>query len=503
MVTGERLTITMTGGAPWGFRLQGGGSFPLEVAKIRKKSHASDADLREGDTVVSINGVQLAGKTHQSAMGLVDVASNQITMEVIRSKSAASRPLDPQRQPRIIPVVEGQEKTGPGLVSKATANYSTTEGNTRRDIHTDEYVINAENGRRITKTVTEEKITRFQNNLSPSQAQGSLSPAKSQSSLSRLSPSTSQTSVISGEHVSRSPNRSPVMWKPPSLSPASDRSNTLQEKPKSSVSYQPNINISVQSTSVSSAPIAKPSMLKQSVKFDKEPVKPAKKESKENIDPIIMSEQAKWEARQGPASVPKFKLENFGCNTFPRSAERRKQSIERVDDPRYPMFEVYKPSWKPPVEAPPPEPKLPPVAPRALSPAPPPLQFSDQSVLVQHHPGMIKPPAQNYEYLQLEPPPPPPPMPPAQGPPPTAPKPKRFRPGLASTPKDEETEHHHPPDHLPVFAPRVYFAPEDDSGFPGSPTRSDPYPVGDDHSDASSVGAISRKKTLFGLSLLR
>lgn len=34
MVTGERLTLTLTGGAPWGFRLQGGGGYPLEVAKV-------------------------------------------------------------------------------------------------------------------------------------------------------------------------------------------------------------------------------------------------------------------------------------------------------------------------------------------------------------------------------------------------------------------------------------------------------------------------------------
>ena len=34
MVTGERLTITITGGAPWGFRLFGGENFPLEVAKV-------------------------------------------------------------------------------------------------------------------------------------------------------------------------------------------------------------------------------------------------------------------------------------------------------------------------------------------------------------------------------------------------------------------------------------------------------------------------------------
>ena len=60
---------------------------PTEIIlyfQIRKKSHASDAGLREGDTVVSINGVPMSGTTHQSAMGLVEVASNQIVMEVIR-----------------------------------------------------------------------------------------------------------------------------------------------------------------------------------------------------------------------------------------------------------------------------------------------------------------------------------------------------------------------------------------------------------------------------------
>lgn len=34
MVTGQKLTVTIKGGSPWGFRLQGGGNFPLEVAKV-------------------------------------------------------------------------------------------------------------------------------------------------------------------------------------------------------------------------------------------------------------------------------------------------------------------------------------------------------------------------------------------------------------------------------------------------------------------------------------
>ena len=447
-------------------------------------------------------------------------------------------------------MVEGDEKSGPGLVSKASANFSTTEGNTRRDVHTDEYVMKSGDGKRITKTVTEERVTRFQDSLSPSRVQGGvspaqsqgsiyglssstsqssiglsstsqssfglspsraqsgLSPAQSQGSLYGLSSSTSQTSVISGEHIGRSPNRSPVMWKPPSQSPASDRSSVLQDKSKS---YQPNFNISVESTNVSSAPIAKPSRLfkptktvtvkepaktitvKETIVVDK-PVNVG--DTKENEDPIKMSEQAKWEARKGPDTVPKFKLENFGCNTFPRSVGRRKQSLERVEDPRYPMFEVYKPSWRAPAESFSLTPQAPPVPPKPLSPAPPSISYPDENNRPDHFPGMIRPPAQNFDILQLQPPPPPPPMPPALGPP-TAPKPKKFRPGSVSMPIAHVEEHHHHPGHVPVFAPKVYFAPEDDSGFPGSPTRSDSMNIGDEHSDVSSLTLANRSKLEF------
>ena len=404
-------------------------------------------------------------------------------------------------------MMEGTGKAAPGLVSTAHADYSTTEGNTRLNVRTDEYVMNSSDGKRITKTVTEERVTRYQQDgLSPSRSSGQSgpSPAQSQSSLygqstSGLSASTSQTSILSGEHISRSPNRSPVMWKPPSLSPIPDRSNTLQEKSTSPNTYQLNIQVSPARKNTSVSPVPKP------VKAVKE-TKPADKHSKENVDPIIMSEQAKWEARQGPSSVPKFKLENFGCNTFPRSAAKKWESVERIEDPRYPMFDVFKPSWKAPAESTPPKTQPPPVAPKPAPPTPPvvpqamqPYQIPVHHSETVHRPGMIKPPAQNYEVLQLQPAPPPPPMPPAPGPPPTAPKPKKFRPGYASTPKHrshEELELHHHPDHLPVFAPKVYFAPEEDSGIPGSPTRSDPLAMGDEHSDISSHGA-SRSKFIF------
>lgn len=35
MVSGDNVTVTLTGGAPWGFRLTGGGALPLEISKVR------------------------------------------------------------------------------------------------------------------------------------------------------------------------------------------------------------------------------------------------------------------------------------------------------------------------------------------------------------------------------------------------------------------------------------------------------------------------------------
>jgi hypothetical protein len=38
MAAGERITISMSGGGPWGFRLYGGDDDPLVVAKVSSLS---------------------------------------------------------------------------------------------------------------------------------------------------------------------------------------------------------------------------------------------------------------------------------------------------------------------------------------------------------------------------------------------------------------------------------------------------------------------------------
>uniref|UniRef100_A0A8C3VCR3 Synaptopodin 2-like protein n=1 Tax=Catharus ustulatus TaxID=91951 RepID=A0A8C3VCR3_CATUS len=76
----EEMLITLSGGAPWGFRLQGGSEQkrPLQVSKIRKRSKACRGGLWENDVLVSINGKSCAGLSHANAMQIIDSSNGTI-----------------------------------------------------------------------------------------------------------------------------------------------------------------------------------------------------------------------------------------------------------------------------------------------------------------------------------------------------------------------------------------------------------------------------------------
>ncbi|XP_043912136.1 synaptopodin 2-like protein [Protopterus annectens] len=89
MVAREQVLITLSGGTPWGFRLQGGSEQgrPLQVAKVRKRSKACRAGLLENDMLVSINGKTCTGLSHAGAMHLIDSSSNVLHILVTRSST--------------------------------------------------------------------------------------------------------------------------------------------------------------------------------------------------------------------------------------------------------------------------------------------------------------------------------------------------------------------------------------------------------------------------------
>uniref|UniRef100_A0A3B4V6L1 Synaptopodin 2-like protein n=1 Tax=Seriola dumerili TaxID=41447 RepID=A0A3B4V6L1_SERDU len=84
----EEVIITLSGGAPWGFRLQGGVEHqkPLQVAKVRKRSKACRAGLREADELVSINEQPCGTLSHAQAMNLIDSSSGILHIRVKRSE---------------------------------------------------------------------------------------------------------------------------------------------------------------------------------------------------------------------------------------------------------------------------------------------------------------------------------------------------------------------------------------------------------------------------------
>ncbi|NXE19700.1 SYP2L protein, partial [Ardeotis kori] len=82
----EEMLITLSGGAPWGFRLQGGSEQkrPLQVSKIRKRSKACRGGLWENDVLVSINGKSCAGLSHATAMQIIDDSNGTLNIRVKR-----------------------------------------------------------------------------------------------------------------------------------------------------------------------------------------------------------------------------------------------------------------------------------------------------------------------------------------------------------------------------------------------------------------------------------
>ncbi|XP_030631628.1 synaptopodin 2-like protein [Chanos chanos] len=83
----EEVMVILSGGAPWGFRLQGGAEQqkPLQVAKVRKRSKACRAGLREADELVSINDMPCKDLSHAQAMSLIDSGRGTLHLRVKRA----------------------------------------------------------------------------------------------------------------------------------------------------------------------------------------------------------------------------------------------------------------------------------------------------------------------------------------------------------------------------------------------------------------------------------
>ncbi|XP_047232029.1 synaptopodin 2-like protein [Girardinichthys multiradiatus] len=106
----EEIVVCLSGGAPWGFRLQGGveQQKPLQVAKVRRRSKACRAGLREHDELIAIGDQMCADLTHAQAMSIIDEETSTLNLKVRRnlsgftSSSCAARCTSPRSSIKVL-----------------------------------------------------------------------------------------------------------------------------------------------------------------------------------------------------------------------------------------------------------------------------------------------------------------------------------------------------------------------------------------------------------------
>lgn len=110
--------MSLVGPAPWGFRLQGGKDFnmPLTISSLKDGGKASQAHVRIGDVVLSIDGISAQGMTHLEAQNKIKACTGSLNMTLQRASAAAkSEPVSVQK----VRFVQHPRFSTPGAIALA------------------------------------------------------------------------------------------------------------------------------------------------------------------------------------------------------------------------------------------------------------------------------------------------------------------------------------------------------------------------------------------------
>ncbi|XP_030047655.1 synaptopodin-2 [Microcaecilia unicolor] len=120
MGTGDYICITMNGGAPWGFRLQGGTEHkqPLQVSKVLENSKARSAGLFEGDEVVAINGRPCADLLQAQIITLINSRADTLQMLIKRLASGINGAPFPGTEARTYKTVDREDYKMSGTLER-------------------------------------------------------------------------------------------------------------------------------------------------------------------------------------------------------------------------------------------------------------------------------------------------------------------------------------------------------------------------------------------------
>ncbi|NP_956152.1 LIM domain-binding protein 3b isoform X2 [Danio rerio] len=107
----SNYTVTLSGPAPWGFRLQGGKDFnmSLTISRITPGSKAASGNLNQGDIITAIDGVSTEGMTHLEAQNKIKAATTKLSLTMQRSRRPAPVPTATPRMDSPMPVIPHQK----------------------------------------------------------------------------------------------------------------------------------------------------------------------------------------------------------------------------------------------------------------------------------------------------------------------------------------------------------------------------------------------------------
>uniref|UniRef100_A0AAQ5YVW6 PDZ domain-containing protein n=1 Tax=Amphiprion ocellaris TaxID=80972 RepID=A0AAQ5YVW6_AMPOC len=90
----SNYSVTLSGPAPWGFRLQGGKDFnmPLTISRLTDGGKAAKGGIAVGDLVLSIDGIATEGMNHLEAQNKIKSCTGNLSLTLQKAPSVPKPP---------------------------------------------------------------------------------------------------------------------------------------------------------------------------------------------------------------------------------------------------------------------------------------------------------------------------------------------------------------------------------------------------------------------------
>lgn len=136
--------VSLTGPAPWGFRLQGGKDFclPLTISRLTDGGKAAKAKISVGDIILSIDGISTDGMNHLEAQNKIKACSGNLSLTMQRPSAPKDGvPKDePQEIIKPVPITHPAPSTA---YTKPSSQPSAAYNKTARPFGGDSSVVTA------------------------------------------------------------------------------------------------------------------------------------------------------------------------------------------------------------------------------------------------------------------------------------------------------------------------------------------------------------------------